>query len=1043
MNAIVTQKISILDSIDLNSLKTFNANDELVSQELEAYKMFRQSVNDIKIIRSQYIISVASSFGKDSSLTILCALQAHIELIAEGVLKQDAPFIISTIDTLVENHLMRVLVTHQIHLLKEFAVKNNLNFDIRVGVPKLTKQWAPMFLSGLKVLSLAQMNNDCSESMKVDSALVIEKELTQKYGSKIVTLLGSRIAESSRRKKSLESRNQHNKTPEDLIEFADNSRKERVFAPIVNLLDSHVWLLLKRAGTHPLVKPSHGLSPIPSYAKNHMLLDIIYRDATDGSCPVSTKSIQGAKTSAGGCGKSARTGCFTCLKPIEDTSASIQAKQDRHGVINRSMLSVRDYMMNIGMSISHRTWHTRAIDGTTGGIACQPNVLNAETLDNLMIWLCQVTVDERIRAKEFARLVRCGDEMLDLGYSDIFKADDLSSEEKTEFAAVYLKYAVEPLIEPMTEDIAIYLSAIHSRDGVKLPPFRAIYHWKTLVVDFEDEVDALTYPEWDYKLQNYNNNYKTYGQAAKIARYNFEEQGIRKPYPNVAASKGKKDIIPDAVMIIPPYKQSEFQYIPHTGGYDAETAEGCMIESHLPTTKIPFKLASRMFSKETLSSHQHLKGSDTLLISGFDQLTTLNSYFRDTPKSKKVKHKFSTRKITKVSRIKGGYKVIARGRTSTGRPSFAKRTDHVSLSDQILEQTSLLRPNLGKIYTPLLSIDDECSNSYEISEIGLMNFEDYEGYDRALKEHDDFIDMAKRRKNHIYYFGGTGAFEQLMRFGVLDLNNQAKKNTMMILKRTEYFSALGLFRLDDKALVEFVTAKDNGQSVVHGNIIDTTTACSITTDNVMKMSDHRSFKARLLIELRGERNTRRKALKADLNEYNNDPVIHTLNNLRTTFEGLEEMVFTDAVKLSELTFMQAHTLYNGDDQASSKRQSIKACMKLLHSYTFELEYLLELTPKSIRNQVKSNVVIRAQFEALRAELNLMLVNSIQKGGDAFLHLISQSNDDIQSTMFFKDVSGLDTKCINKVLNEFTINEKPEPLYSLSDSPSLTSTNIEW
>jgi 3'-phosphoadenosine 5'-phosphosulfate sulfotransferase (PAPS reductase)/FAD synthetase len=1043
MNAATAKPIQILDFIDLDSLKTFSANDELISQEHEAYNMFRQSVDDIKIIRAAFICVTATSMGKDSTITMLCALQAHLELIAEGKIPQDAPYIVTTINTLVENHLMTILVAHQLDILRDFGKAHNLNIDIRVGQPPLTKQWAPMYLSGLKVLSLAQMNNDCSETMKVDTAAVIEKKISDKYGENVVTLLGSRVSESSRRKRSLESRNQHNKRPEDLIEFADTNRTERVFAPIVNMLDEHVWILLKRAGTQPLVKPSAGLDPIPSYAKNHMLLDIIYRDATDGSCPVSTKSIQGAKTSTGGCGKSARTGCYTCLKPVFDRSAAIQAKSDRHGVINRSMLSVRDYMMNIGMSISHRTWHTRAIDSTTGGIACQPNVLNAETLDNLIIWLCQVTVDERIRAKEFARLVACGDEMLDLGYSDIFKANDLSEDEKTEFAAVYLKYATSPLIEPMTKDIAIYLSAIHSRDGIKLPNFRAIFHWKTLVEDFEDEVNELIYPEWDYQLGAYNNNYKTYSQAAKIARYNFEESGIRKPYPTVPPSSGQKDSIPDAVMIIPPYKLSEMDYMPHTGGNDAESVDGCLVQSHLPTTKIPFKLAKRMFSTDALKNHQDLKGSDKIEISGFDQNNTLSSYFRDSAKTKKVKHKFSTRKVKKVSRAKGGYKVLERGRTSIDKPSFGLRTEHISLDDQIVTHTPLIRPNLGKIYTPLLSIDDECTYSYEVSFEGLMNFEDYGGMDRAIAEHDAFIERAKNRNTHIYFFGGTEAFEQLMRFGVLDLNDTAKRNTMMILKRTQYFSSLGLFRLDDKSLVEFVTAKDGGQSVVQGNIIDTTTACSITSENVMTMFDHRSYKAKLLLDIRSKRNINRRYLKADFTDYSSDPVMHTINNLRSSFFVLENRIIDDSYKISEITFMLTHGLYNGDDQANSRLNSIKSCMKLLHSYTYELDYLLELTPKSIRNEVKDNVNNRALIESLRSELNDMFVNCVKKGSGNFIKAVIHSDCDKHSTMFFKNVSGLSIECITEILNIFPVSHKITPQFTLSDSPALSTTDIEW
>lgn len=309
MNSPLNSKLNIIESINLDSLSFVKAKSELDDLEANAYKLFERAVSDIKVIRRSYPVVTATSFGKDSTILLLAALEAHMQLIRDGELHQNTKFYVTTIDTLVENHLMSMLVACEVEKLEAFGREHNINIDIRIGKPNLSRQWAPMFLSGLKVLSLSKMNNDCSSEMKVASAARVERELAIETDGLVVTLLGSRVEESAARKRSLESRSQHNKTAEDLVEFADSNRTERVFAPICNMTTEEVWLLLRRAGTEPLTPAGEGFYKIPSYTRNHALLSVIYADASDGSCPVSTKRIAGDKKAAGGCGGSARTGC--------------------------------------------------------------------------------------------------------------------------------------------------------------------------------------------------------------------------------------------------------------------------------------------------------------------------------------------------------------------------------------------------------------------------------------------------------------------------------------------------------------------------------------------------------------------------------------------------------------------------------------------------------------------------------------------------------------------------------------------------------------
>ena len=142
MNVAMNNPVNVFDTISLDDLIYHDAQAELENTEVQAYALFEKAVSDIKIIRKEYICVYASSFGKDSTLTLLAGLQAHLELISEGELDQDAPFIVTTIDTKVENHLMSMLVKHEIARLKSFATRNNINIVVKVASPNMSRQWA-------------------------------------------------------------------------------------------------------------------------------------------------------------------------------------------------------------------------------------------------------------------------------------------------------------------------------------------------------------------------------------------------------------------------------------------------------------------------------------------------------------------------------------------------------------------------------------------------------------------------------------------------------------------------------------------------------------------------------------------------------------------------------------------------------------------------------------------------------------------------------------------------------------------------------------
>ena len=109
---------------------------------------------------------------------------------------------------------------------------------MRVGLP-LAKQWASLFLSGLKIISTARVNNDC---IKMQWTML--KSLSVKWQRIMVAalLLCLVLAQKSLpNAASLKKRGRDTLTTDDLVECDQNN--ERVFAPIVSMTTDEVWII--------------------------------------------------------------------------------------------------------------------------------------------------------------------------------------------------------------------------------------------------------------------------------------------------------------------------------------------------------------------------------------------------------------------------------------------------------------------------------------------------------------------------------------------------------------------------------------------------------------------------------------------------------------------------------------------------------------------------------------------------------------------------------------------------------------------------------
>lgn len=910
MSLVIPSIFQVTDS----EIQTIDANDIKERIDETTYALFRQAVDDIKVIRLQFLTLCATSFGKDSTVVLLAALQAHRELISEGRIAKDAPFIVSHIDTGVENHLISMVASYEMERLRAFCEMKSINLDLRVRKPDLARSWSSLFLSGLKIISGPKLNSDCSVILKVDNARVLEKQIEKEYGKEnLVTLLGVRLDESVARKQKMKRSGSDIRDVKSLLDVGDD---ERVFAPIKSMSDSHIWTIIRAAGTSPIEKNSY--YTYPSYGEHHRILYQVYKDSKGGACPTSSKSIKGGNESPGGCGASARTGCALCCKVKIDASATAQGLKPRHSVISGNIVKVRDYIITISQRLENRTFHSRAIHHPTGAIALQPNVLNAQTLDKLIWLLTQVTFDEQLRADQFASLVSKGKEMEDPGYRDILTDSDMDLEDRMEMAAMYKRYAVKPLLKPMSLDIAVYLSAIHARDGIRLPPYRAIAIW--------DKVS----------------------------------KGERIPYPNVDPNLAIEDEIPDAVMALPDKSISIDDYYSYSM-LDDEYESSCHFDIKDNATSIKVEDARVILPETEREPLEALSSSGTVCIRHLHQVSSVKVLKESESKKRNIRHRGSRRSIKRVSRAGGKVRVLERGRTSVDSPSFGPRSCTSDLSQRFTTSVPVYSTTQAYRHVIDVDTDNELASSYSVNIENLMNWNDYDGATRAIDMHDEFVERKRKNGESIYFYGGIHPFLDFHRWGVITLTQAAKTHSERILQRTAYFQAIGLFTLDENQIVTLSSQTRSNLELKLNEIRDKSLSdnLSLRIDSIMPMTEFRAFFARQLLGLRLKRSQDRVETRQLCSLCSEDPVAYLVGRIDALWSEFK-VEYEKALKhyrYSLILVKGKMVGFDGTDYRARMRLNA-GLLRYMESFFNSCDYLrlLKLLPRHLKQLVCQDIV---------------------------------------------------------------------------------------
>jgi DNA sulfur modification protein DndC len=234
---------------------------------------------------------VASSFGKDSSVTLAIALKAMEKLKAEGIEVPELHVLNS--DTLLENPRVHSYSKDEIRSLKAYSEKHGLPVRIWVCSPNLSENWLVSIIGGRTVASLPGNSAKCQQQIKASPMdrtkrqikAVIEQEMGGDFTSDtIVTLIGTRRDESAVRGRNMAARGESAFQPVNMAKPGD--KPNWIMSPIADFTTMDIFAFLSQVTNGRL----------QTYSDFSQLTEV-YRDSA-GDCMVNVMIRDGGGQSA-------------------------------------------------------------------------------------------------------------------------------------------------------------------------------------------------------------------------------------------------------------------------------------------------------------------------------------------------------------------------------------------------------------------------------------------------------------------------------------------------------------------------------------------------------------------------------------------------------------------------------------------------------------------------------------------------------------------------------------------------------------------------
>ena len=286
--------------IDATTLLDINCIDTAVEEDRQqlslVHEQFWAGVDEMKLLlQDGAILFCPTSFGKDSSITLLMALEAQRQMLVAGHIQPDHPLISSTVNTNMEAIPMVMFQEYAKKRLLAYAQLHGINLKHEIVSPTLNDDYFIRFVGAQKLISNSSRNGDCSVILKIKPSEAFVKTIIEQYpGKNVICILGSRKMEGNRRTSNMSKQGIAKKTIDDIRSELSSVALGKVqllnFAPIRDWATDQVFDLLRIAGSKPLRKTN---LHIPAFLNDFGLLLEIYGNGGSESCSVSVGQTSG------------------------------------------------------------------------------------------------------------------------------------------------------------------------------------------------------------------------------------------------------------------------------------------------------------------------------------------------------------------------------------------------------------------------------------------------------------------------------------------------------------------------------------------------------------------------------------------------------------------------------------------------------------------------------------------------------------------------------------------------------------------------------
>ncbi|MFC5079652.1 hypothetical protein VTH8203_00827 [Vibrio thalassae] len=336
------------------------------------------------LLRSKYSISSSYSGGKDSTVCVILMLEAMRQLKQEGEYVPNC-YIMNS-NTRRDMPMMNIYLEESLSNIRVFCAKHDLPVEVVQVEPSIAGRWTWTCLGRGKLPRYPGQSVDCSVDEKITPMQRQTKLIEDENIHEIITLVGTRASESSKRERSMRK---YQMSETAIVEIDG----KRTYSLISDWELDDVWsLIVSCSGSK-----EHPPRCFATFNENFDQLATLYRDANDGHC-----TLVFDKKHSSGCGS--RFGCSWCLSNGDrdkSLESLIREDVDKYGFMS-PLIEFRTFLQNIRFDLSRRDFRGRNVS-QAGYLKVTPDYFNSRTKRELLRYLITIDVMEKERAEEHQR----------------------------------------------------------------------------------------------------------------------------------------------------------------------------------------------------------------------------------------------------------------------------------------------------------------------------------------------------------------------------------------------------------------------------------------------------------------------------------------------------------------------------------------------------------------------------------------------------------------------------------------------------------------